>query len=67
MAKRGTPNFLLLGVGSMLTSMIAAGFILGYVVDVWLGTEPLFLLILGFLGFIGGFIKVYEMLTSMPQ
>jgi ATP synthase protein I len=54
---------LLIGVGSMLTSMIAAGFILGYAVDWWLGTAPLFLLGLGILGFIGGILKVYKLLT----
>ena len=47
----------------MLTSMIAAGFILGYAVDWWLGTAPLFLLGLGILGFIGGILKIYKLLT----
>jgi ATP synthase protein I len=54
---------LLIGVGTMLTSMIAAGFILGYLVDWWLGTMPWFLLGLGVLGFIGGMLKVYKLLT----
>ncbi len=47
----------------MLTSMIAAGFILGYVVDWWLGTLPWFLLGFGALGFIGGILKVHKLLT----
>lgn len=64
---KSSPNFLLMGVGTMLTSMIAAGFILGYLVDLWLDTQPAFLLVMGFLGFVGGIIKVYEMMTSMPQ
>ena len=54
---------LLMGVGSVLTSMIAAGFILGYAVDWWLGTAPMFLLALGILGFIGGILKIYKLLT----
>lgn len=54
---------LLMGVGSVLTSMIAAGFILGYAVDRWLGTAPLFLLGLGLLGFIGGALKIHKLLT----
>lgn len=54
---------LLMGVGTMLTSMIAAGFLLGYLVDWWLGTLPWFLLGFGILGFIGGILKVYKLLT----
>ena len=54
---------LLMGVGTVLTSMIAAGFILGYVADWWLGTAPIFLIGLGILGFIGGILKVYKLLT----
>lgn len=52
-----------MGVGSMLTSMIASGFILGYALDLWLGTLPWFMLGLGILGFIGGILKVYKLLT----
>jgi ATP synthase protein I len=43
--------------------MIAAGFILGYFVDWWFGTLPWFLLGFGVLGFIGGMLKVYKLLT----
>ncbi|OGT18688.1 MAG: hypothetical protein A2V90_04685 [Gammaproteobacteria bacterium RBG_16_57_12] len=56
-------NTLLIGVGTMLTSMIAAGFLLGYGLDWWLGTQPIFMLVLGGLGFIGGLLKVYKLLT----
>jgi len=61
-AKR--PGLLLIGVGSMLTSMVVAGFILGYFTDQWLGTQPIFLLIFGALGLIGGLLKVYRILTD---
>ena len=54
---------LLMGVGSMLTSMGVAGFVLGYATDWWLGTAPLFLLGFGILGFIGGVLKIYKLLT----
>jgi ATP synthase protein I len=60
-SKKARP--LLIGVGSMLTSMIVAGFILGYAVDWWLGTLPWFLLGFGVLGFIGGILKVHKLLT----
>ena len=56
-------NLLLLGVGSILTSMIASGLILGFLLDWWLGTTPLFMMALGALGFVGGLLKVYKMLT----
>ncbi|MEW5756878.1 MAG: AtpZ/AtpI family protein [Pseudomonadota bacterium] len=56
-------NMLLISVGSILTSMIAAGFLLGFAVDYWLDTKPWFMLALGVLGFIGGLLKVYKLLT----
>ena len=58
------PGLLLISVGTILTSMIAAGFILGYAVDVWLGTQPIFLLLFGLLGLIGGILKVYRILSN---
>jgi len=58
------PGLLLISVGTILTSMIAAGFILGYAIDVWLGTQPIFLLALGLLGLIGGILKVYRILSN---
>jgi len=43
--------------------MVVAGFVLGFLVDMWLETEPVFLLSFGFLGLLGGMIKVYKLLT----
>ena len=54
---------LLIGVGTMLTSTIASGLLLGYGLDWWLDTQPIFMLLFGLLGFIGGFLKVYKILT----
>ena len=64
MKKSKGPGLLLIGVGSILTSMVVAGFLLGYVTDLWLETQPIFLLSFGILGFIGGILKVYKMLTD---
>lgn len=64
MKKTKSPGLLLIGVGSILSSMIAAGFILGYVVDIWFETLPIFLLLFGLLGFIGGILKVYRLLSD---
>lgn len=55
---------LLIGVGTMLTSMVVAGFLLGFVTDRWLDTQPLFMLLFGGLGFVGGFLKVYKLLSQ---
>jgi len=57
------PGLLLLGVGTMLTSIIVAGFLLGYLTDRWLDSQPLFMLLFGGLGFVGGFLKVYRLLS----
>ena len=53
----------LIGVGTILASMIASGFLLGYWVDVWLDTRPLFMLLFAGLGFVGGILKVHKLLA----
>lgn len=64
MEQRKTRSLLLVGVGSMLASMVVSGFLLGYAVDVWLETKPVFMLLLGVLGFIGGSIRVNKLLIN---
>ncbi len=56
-------GLLLIGVGTILTSMVLAGFLLGYVLDIWLDTKLVFMVLLCGLGFIGGILKVYKLLT----
>jgi len=63
-AKPKGAGLLLIGVGTILASTAISGFILGYLVDYWLETSPVFMLLLGGLGFIGGFLKVYKLLTD---
>lgn len=58
------PGLLLISVGTMLSSMVVAGFLLGYWVDAWFGTQPIFMLILGAMGLVGGFLKVYKLLND---
>lgn len=58
-------NFLLIGAGSMFTSMIIAGFLVGYVLDELFDTKPIFILLCGLLGFIGGAQKVMKLLEKM--
>jgi len=56
-------GLLLIGVGTILSSMTVAGFLLGYLVDLWLDTLPIFMLMFGFLGILGGLMKAYKLLT----
>jgi ATP synthase protein I len=58
-------NFLLLSAGSVFTSMIVAGFLVGYAFDVLFDTAPLFMLACGVLGFVGGVIKIHKLLEKM--
>ncbi len=53
---------LLIGVGSIMTSMTVVGFALGYAVDRWLDSQPVGLLTLGFLGILGGLMKAHRLL-----
>jgi len=63
MDKNKGPGLLLIGVGTNLTAMIAAGFALGYGLDYLIDTTPLFMVLFGILGFVGGIIRAYEMLV----
>lgn len=56
-------GLLLIGVGTILTSMVVAGFLLGYAVDVWADTRPVFMLVFGALGVVGGFLRVFKLLV----
>jgi len=49
---------------SNLIGAPAGGFIIGFVLDKWLGTQPWFLLIMLFLGFVGGFVNVMRISKS---
>ncbi len=57
-------NLLLIGSGTILTSMTISGFLLGYVSDYFFNTIPIFLFLFGITGFIGGIMKVKEMLVK---
>jgi ATP synthase protein I len=49
---------------SNLIGAPAGGFIIGFVLDKWLGTQPWLLLIMLFLGFAGGFMNVMRISRS---
>jgi ATP synthase protein I len=54
----------LLGLGSYLAVCIAGGPILGYYLDRWLGTQPVFTLLGLGLGLVIGFFGSYRMVTQ---
>ena len=62
--KPKAPGLLLVSVGTMLSSMVISGFLLGYWADTWFETQPLFMLVLGGMGLVGGFLKVYKLLND---
>ncbi|WP_410474451.1 AtpZ/AtpI family protein [Guyparkeria sp. TX1] len=47
-------GLLQVGAGNMFASSIIAGFFLGFLLDSWLETAPIFMLILGAFGFVAG-------------
>jgi ATP synthase protein I len=49
---------------SNLIGAPAGGFIIGFVIDKWFGTQPWGLLIMLFLGFVGGFMNVMRISKS---
>ncbi len=56
-------GWVLIGTGTLLASMVISGFFLGYWVDVWLDKNPIFMLLFGILGLVGGMLKVYKLLA----
>lgn len=65
MEKNKGAGLLLIGVGTHMTAMVVTGFALGYGVDAYFETKPLFMLIFGALGFVGGTLKAYKMLVRL--
>ena len=51
-------------VATELVAGIAVGTFLGWLIDRWLETTPVFMLILFFLGAAGGFMNIWRLLTG---
>ncbi len=58
-------DILLMGSGTILTSMILSGLLLGYLADYWLDSRPLFMLVCAGLGAVGGFLRIYNLLSRI--
>ena len=54
------------GVGSMVSSMTISGFILGFGADYLAGTTPIFMMIFGALGLVGGIMKAHRVMSITP-
>lgn len=52
-------------VGVELVSAVFLGAVIGLFLDKWLGTAPLFLIVLLFLGAAAGFLNVYRTVTGI--
>lgn len=69
--KKGAPgpaaNYLMLSAGSIFTSMLIAGFLVGYVLDEIFDTRPIFMLACALLGFIGGIQKVIRLTQRLDH
>ena len=64
LSPKKSPALILLGVGTLLSSMVLSGFIIGYWVDGWFATQPIFMLLFAVLGFVGGAIRACKLLTQ---
>jgi ATP synthase protein I len=63
-SERKAPGLLLISVGTMLSSTVVAGFVLGYWADGWFDSEPFLMILFGGMGLVGGFLKVFKLLTD---
>ena len=60
-------NYLLMGAGSMFTAMLISGFLVGYGLDQIFDTTPIFMLLCGLLGFVGGIQKVHKLSSRLDN
>jgi ATP synthase protein I len=64
MNKKPSLDLLMASAGNLLASMVLSGLILGYLLDSWLGTTPIFMLGFGALGLFGGFQRVHRLVGA---
>ena len=54
-------------LGFVLPAGIAVGCVAGWYLDRWLHTAPVLVVVMGFLGAVGGFIEVLRILTRAEK
>lgn len=67
MKKNPLSDLLMVSAGNVFASMVISGLLLGYLMDGWLDTRPMFMLGFGVLGLIGGFQRVHRMLAAKDK
>jgi len=55
----------LVSVGFVLVASLLVGYGIGSFLDRWLGTEPVLTVIFFFLGMIGGFVEVFQIVKRV--
>ena len=55
------------GLGFVLFAGIGGGYFLGWLVDRWLGTAPIFALILAGMGLAGGLIEILQIMKRVEK
>jgi F0F1-type ATP synthase assembly protein I len=55
------------GLGFVLFGSISGGYLLGWLLDRWLGTTPIFALIVAGLGLAGGLVKILQILKRVEK
>ena len=54
-------------LGTELVAAVAVGTIIGFILDNWFGTKPLFILIFFFVGFAAGILNVVRTAKDMQR
>ncbi|OYY75224.1 MAG: hypothetical protein B7Y40_02075 [Gammaproteobacteria bacterium 28-57-27] len=67
MNKNPLSGLLMVSAGNIFASMVISGLLLGYLLDSWLDTRPIFMLSVGALGLIGGFLRVHKLLGAKDK
>ncbi len=67
MKKSPLSDLLMVSAGNVFASMVISGLLLGYLVDGWLDTRPIFMLGFGALGLVGGFQRVHKLLGAKDK
>lgn len=66
-AERRFKGLISVGAGNIFASTVIAGFLLGFLVDRWLGTAPIFMLACGLLGLLGGMRRAHRLMSAQAQ
>ena len=66
-SSKKAPNYLTTSIGTLFPAMVIVGFAMGYLVDDLLDTQPIFMISIGLLGIVGGFVRVHQIVNQMHK